>query len=968
MEEKIKQKRNKEKKKKKIILAGVLMLVFCAIYGITQRVLAYETHTWSGIFNYTTTKWFYSTKSYAVFTCEEKGYSKTLYANKDNNGFSRTEHSNGTVTLEIDGDVIVPYLIDKCGWKDLQPGDEIRWVADAEVTVGYSGVTSKKFDTVDEAYEENDKDRTHVKNGMQNSNPNITFVFPDWDDCGALFFGIQDDSGVVKGFCHYFNDNGYWEQLKNRKKYTVEEDDHFSFSPTTHTVTVNLESTDGVPLGSETYSVENGKTFPYSASSKLIVDDKTYTYVSSQWLMGTKAGTASTTSVKVTNCTADVTVTCYYEEEIIIEDDDEPCVHVFGEWTTVVPGNGGTCRQTCILCGYESDAKYHYWVETNKETLSSDSEGNSVVKYTYTCQKPEGGCGDTYTKEAEKHTCKWLEWDPWYPTVAQVDYFRKQIAAGETYKTLGWAHNPEKGHWRICEYCEEAQKVTYNHSYATEFTNEGNGYQIKRCKECGWIKEWSPVVVTLTLNANGGTFPNGETVITLENLEYGSITSYGLLGEYYYPENGTKEFTGFAYFTGGEGYMYTADKENRRSIGVSEFFEPLGDGSYITKLPYDYTVYAQWKDPSYTVEYKPNLSEVKGSTISSLHRVGEEKSLNLNGFYLTSKITYENGGVSCTVDTSQANTQVTAAFAGWSAEKVTRNQNANVANFADVEYSDGAKVRDLLNASGTVTLYTCWDYKFIYLPNATSTDGGSKLSGWKDKEGVIHTVLSNGNYTPVKYYLKGGNETLTAVWEPNAYKVSFDSEGGTFTDTGTTEHSPIYVVYQKTYGKDRNGNSQSFPTVEKEGYTFQGWYYKVDNETKTENSTVKYAQDHTLTARWEPDKIKINLDYNFNVVSGAKNTVKDKNNVFGSNKDSFERAFGVLYGTLPTPGMDDYIFAGWYLEEGTDGNGCGHQECLVNSSGTRVTNPKEHTLYARWIKDKQKINLDYNYDYSVRDE
>jgi len=961
MEEKKKLKGNKCNTKRKLIIGSILVMVICSIYGIVQRAFAYETHQWSGNFNYSQSEWFYSTKSYAVVTCEKYGYSKKLWANEDNNGFHR-EEKNGVTELTLVGDELIPYLIDKCGWTKLQPGDKILWRADARVTVGYSKVTSKRFETVEEAYEENDTDRTDEKNSLKAEYPEITF--PDWDTYGALVVKLTDDSGKPVGLCHYFNDNGYWEQLKDGNEYEVEPDDYSGFSPTTHTATVNLESTDGVSLGSDTYAVDNGNTFTYPAAGTIVSDDKTYTYVSATWTMGGKNGTATSTTVKVSNCTADVTITCIYEEDI---EEDETCEHVFGEWTTVVAGKGGTCRQTCILCGYEADAKYHYWVETNKETLSSDNEGNSVVKYTYTCQKPEGGCGDVRTEEKAKHTCKWLEWDPWYPTVEQVDYFRKQIAAGETYKTLGWAHNPEKGHWRICEYCEEAQKVTYGHSYATEFTNEGNGYMVKRCKECGWIKEWTPVVVTLTLDANGGTFPNGETVIKLENIEYGSITSYGLLGGYYYPGNGNKEFSGFAYFTGGEGYMYTADNVNKQCVGAAEFFEPSGNGSYITKLPYDYTVYAQWREPSYTVEYKPNLSEVKGSTISSLHKVGEEKSLNTNGFYLTSRITYENGGVSCTVDTSLANTQITAAFAGWSAEKVTRNQNAEVANFADVEYIDGAKVKNLLNASGTFTLYTCWDYKYIYLPNATATDGGSKLSGWKDEEGVIHTVLSNGNYTPVKYYLKGGNETLTAVWIPNAYKVSFDSDGGIFSN-GTTEHAPIYVVYNGKYGKDMNGNSQSFPTVEKEGYTFRGWYYKVDNETKTETSTVKYAQDHTLTARWEPDNVKINLDYNFNFVSGATNTVKDKNNVFGSNKDSFERMFGVLYGILPTPGMDDYNFVGWYLEEDKDGNGCGHQECLVTSSGTRVTNPEEHTLHARWIKDKQKVNLDYNYDYSVKDE
>ena len=55
------------------------------------------------------------------------------------------------------------------------------------------------------------------------------------------------------------------------------------------------------------------------------------------------------------------------------------------------------------------------------------------------------------------------------------------------------------------------------------------------------------------------------------------------------------------------------------------------------------------------------------------------------------------------------------------------------------------------------------------------------------------------------------------------------------------------------------------------------------------------------------------------------------------------------YGTLPTPTRDGYTFDGWYTGE----NGTGTKV----TSDTLLTNEKDHTLYAKWIKDV-KVTFD----------
>ena len=81
--------------------------------------------------------------------------------------------------------------------------------------------------------------------------------------------------------------------------------------------------------------------------------------------------------------------------------------------------------------------------------------------------------------------------------------------------------------------------------------------------------------------------------------------------------------------------------------------------------------------------------------------------------------------------------------------------------------------------------------------------------------------------------------------------------------------------------------------------------------------------------------------------------------------DKMVLEYDSYYGTLPKPTMDGYTFAGWYMEKDEFGNGCGHQDCLLTETGSRVTTMNTHTLYARWVKEQYRVDLDYNYDYSV---
>ena len=124
-------KKTSDKKSKKTGIKIAIAVAVCAVLlfllfldSIAQAVFGYETVEWNGVFNYTTTNWFYNTKSYAVFTCDKyDGYTVTLPATEEGdpnpNGFYR-EGSGTSTNLKVVGDELVPYLRDVLGWTKLK--------------------------------------------------------------------------------------------------------------------------------------------------------------------------------------------------------------------------------------------------------------------------------------------------------------------------------------------------------------------------------------------------------------------------------------------------------------------------------------------------------------------------------------------------------------------------------------------------------------------------------------------------------------------------------------------------------------------------------------------------------------------------------------------------------------------------------------------------------------------------------
>ena len=163
--------------------------------------------------------------------------------------------------------------------------------------------------------------------------------------------------------------------------------------------------------------------------------------------------------------------------------------------------------------------------------------------------------------------------------------------------------------------------------------------------------------------------------------------------------------------------------------------------------------------------------------------------------------------------------------------------------------------------------------------------------------------------------------------ENNKIQVSFD-----LNFKGSPE-APAAITVEK--GK-AYGNLPAV-TLQREGYTFGGWYLNDSGkgDEVTANTVVTTEADHTLYAKWIGDKITVSFDLqggNINGVSVVEDAVVTVGNVYS------------MMAIPDDPEKDSNSFLGWFYDpEGKEGP-------VLTS--TKVTKTEDHTLYAVWQEYK----------------
>lgn len=293
-----------------------------------------------------------------------------------------------------------------------------------------------------------------------------------------------------------------------------------------------------------------------------------------------------------------------------------------------------------------------------------------------------------------------------------------------------------------------------------------------------------------------------------------------------------------------------------------------------------------------------NIKIYKKSRSASINTLNKSRDLNtLTSIYTPVKTGYNfNGwyrneslsGNALTLAEAQSITSGITVYSKWTVKTPTITFDAQGGSV-----NPSAQVVTYGNSYGT-------------LPTPTRT--GYTFNGWKYQNNFItsSTVVTTET-----------NHTLTADWSVNRYTVTFISDGNIVSTTNIN------------YG-DKYSN---FPTVNKEGYTFNGWK-NANGATITSNSNMLVAENHSLVAEWLPFSYTIIFNGNGDDGTGAMTSQSLK----------YQQDQQLTKNTFSKP---NHKFIGW--NTAIDGTGDSfsdeHQmkDFKPNSNGQIIT------LYAQWI-------------------
>ncbi|MCL2088433.1 MAG: InlB B-repeat-containing protein, partial [Oscillospiraceae bacterium] len=165
-----------------------------------------------------------------------------------------------------------------------------------------------------------------------------------------------------------------------------------------------------------------------------------------------------------------------------------------------------------------------------------------------------------------------------------------------------------------------------------------------------------------------------------------------------------------------------------------------------------------------------------------------------------------------------------------------------------------------------------------------------------------------------------------SAWRDYVINFAYGSQHGiTYMPNGAAGE-PITdqsLAYNDTYYTNLN-------TFVNTGRTFIGWNTEPDGSGMpyAENEEIAVKESMTLYAIWKADNDTTNVDVTFDTQAAGVGTPSAKIVTFGSR-----------YGELPIVNRAGYSFNGWFT----------HQNSGKEITGEKiVTNPANHTLYARW--------------------
>lgn len=344
---------------------------------------------------------------------------------------------------------------------------------------------------------------------------------------------------------------------------------------------------------------------------------------------------------------------------------------------------------------------------------------------------------------------------------------------------------------------------------------------------------WEPATYTMTIDPNGGSMYNGETLTTdvfTTEFSYNTKTYVGNTwsdGATHYTNNAPTRsgytFAGF-FFSGGSGQKNTSGDTYYFAGENAIICQATGNSTdaYVFNGDYagDITATAQWTGSTYQVRYNANGGS--GSMSSSTHTYGISTALTTNTF-----------------------TRSGYVFSGWNTEP----------DGSGTSYTDGALVTTLVT-SGTIDLYAQWgesSYQIVFNMN-----GGTVISGAFDTMTCIRGnsyVLPTGVIEKTNYTFLGwstSSTATTATYSNGAQINNIGSSGATVILYAVWKAKSFTIMYNINNGTNTTTTSRTYTATSssnslltlpsgwvKDGYIASGWGITT--------STISYLLGQSFT-------------------------------------------------------------------------------------------------------------------------
>lgn len=243
---------------------------------------------------------------------------------------------------------------------------------------------------------------------------------------------------------------------------------------------------------------------------------------------------------------------------------------------------------------------------------------------------------------------------------------------------------------------------------------------------------------------------------------------------------------------------------------------------------------------------------------------------------------------------------------------------------------------------------------------------GWSFKNWNTKADGTGTTYQAGQQ--VKNMNDGQNTTLYAQWEPNVYALILDDQYAVKSGTTLAFEKYDYDWYKESNARTSLNNKVSIPS--KTGQKFGGYYTEkngkgeqwIDENGKIKIKANKITSDTSIYAKWTPDVYKITLD-NQGANKGEEGTgaVWEKYSIGFYSDAATTKQYTNSNKKITCPKKKNYTFGGYWTVKNDYNQSNGQQ--LVDGNGeiniaANTLFEKDSTVYARWIPNTYKINLD----------